>query len=83
MSLLQCNGRINTDFSKALSNIMLDIYKISDEAELSKQFLDSVNILRSQYQDEDFYEVVDKILNNLPNKQRRKKNPVLDRVLSY
>ena len=73
MSLLQCNGKINTDFSKALSNIMLDIYKISDEAELSKQFLDSVKILRSQYQDEDFYEVVDKILNNLPNKQRRKK----------
>lgn len=82
MSLL-CNGKLSSKrFSKSLSDILSNIQKINDENELSDQFLDSLKILRTEYQDEDFFEAVDKILNNITNRKRRKENPILDRVLS-
>ena len=82
MSLL-CNGKLSSKrFNKSLSDIISNIQNINDENELSDQFLESLKILRTEYQDEDFFEAVDKILNNLTNKKRRKENPILDRVLS-
>ena len=82
MSLL-CNGKLSSRrFNKSLSDIISNIQNINDENELSEQLLDSLKILRTEYQDEDFYEAVDKILNNITNRKRRKENPILDRVLS-
>ena len=82
MSLLLCNGKLSTDFTESLSNIVSNVKSIQDENELSEQFTDSIKTLRAEYQDEDFYEALDKFLNNRVNKRIRKQNPVLDRVLS-
>lgn len=81
MSLI-CNKRISTKFSKSLSDIMFNIESLTDENQISEQFLDSLKTLRTEYQDEDFYEALDKVLNNIPNRKRRKDNPILDRVIS-
>ena len=82
MSLL-CNGKLSSKrFNKSLSDILSNIQNVNDENELSDQFLDSLKVLRTEYQDEDFFEAVDKILNNITNRKRRKENPILDRVLS-
>ena len=82
MSLI-CNGKLSSKkFSKSLSDIMSNIQSLTDENQISEQFLDSLKILRTEYQDEDFYEALDKVLNNIPNRKRRKDNPILDRVIS-
>ena len=81
MSLI-CNKRVSTKFSKSLSDMMFNIESLINENQISEQFLDSLKTLRTEYQDEDFYEALDKVLNNTPNRKRRKDNPILDRVIS-
>lgn len=82
MSLL-CNGKLSSRrFNKSLSDIISNIWEINDENQLSEQFLDSLKTLRTEYQDEDFYEALDKVLNNSANKNRRRNNPIFDRVIS-
>ena len=73
MSLL-CNGKLSSKrFNKSLSDIISNIQNINDENELSDQVLDSLKILRTEYQDEDFFEAVDKIMNNAIIKKEEKR----------
>jgi hypothetical protein len=49
MSLI-CNGKLSSKkFSKSLSDIMSNIESLTDENQISEQFLDSLKILRTEY----------------------------------
>jgi hypothetical protein len=48
MSLI-CSKRVSKKFSKYLSDIMSNIESLTDENQISEQFLDSLKILRTEY----------------------------------
>lgn len=75
---LLCGNVVDKGFLKSLSSLVKDISNIEDENEMAGAFIEQLKLLRSEYQDGDFFEAIDIALKG----RGIRKNSVFKGVLS-